>query len=86
VTYSVVPLSPDLTPLNVFLLGVYKGHFYREKAQNVNQFRDRTFRAVQCVTNEVLASTCPRTEYRFDVCGATLTSAEHIKNFVMSSV
>jgi len=26
------------------------------------------FRAAECVTNETLASTCPETEYRLDVC------------------
>jgi hypothetical protein len=46
--------------------------------------------AVDCVTNEMLANTCPETEYRLDVCratdGAILTSTEHIRNFVRSSV
>jgi hypothetical protein len=40
--------------------------------QNVNELRHRTVRATECVTNEMLVSTCPETEYRLDVCrGAT---------------
>jgi len=28
-------------------------------------------RAAECITNEMLASTCPETEYHLDVCRAT---------------
>jgi hypothetical protein len=44
---------------------------YREKVRNLNELRGRTVRAAQCFTNEMLASTCPETEYRLDVCCAT---------------
>jgi hypothetical protein len=60
-----------------------KDIIYREKVQNVNEFRDRNIR--ECITNEMLANTCPETEYRLYVCCAILRSAEHIRNFVRSS-
>jgi hypothetical protein len=52
-------------------MGVRLGTVYREKVQNVNELRDGTVRATECVTNETFASTCPETEYRLDVCRAT---------------
>jgi len=51
----------------------------------VNELRDRIVRAAECITNEMLASTCPETEYRFDAC-RILSHTEHIRNFVRSSV
>jgi hypothetical protein len=47
----------------------------------VNELRDRTVRAAECVTNEMSASTWRETEYRLDVCrvtdGAHIKIAEH---------
>jgi len=43
----------------------------------VNELRDRIVRAAKCVTNEMLVSTCPDTEYRLYVCCAT--SGAHIE-------
>jgi len=40
--------------------------------QNVNQLHDRIVRAAESVTNEMFASTCPETEYRLDMCHATM--------------
>jgi hypothetical protein len=57
---------------------------------NANELRDRIIRAAECVSNGMLVGTCPETENRLDVCCATncaiLRSAEHIMNFVRSSV
>jgi len=56
----------------------------------VNELRDTIVRFSECVTNEMLISTCPETEYCLDVCRATmvpiLSTTEHIRNFVSSSV
>jgi hypothetical protein len=46
--------------------------------------------ASECITNEMLANTWRETEYRLDVCRATngtiLSSAEHVRSFLRSSV
>jgi hypothetical protein len=44
---------------------------YHKKVQNVNELRDRTVRAAECVTNEMLVSTWQETEHCLDVCRAT---------------
>jgi hypothetical protein len=84
------PHSPDLTLLDYFFCGFVMNFFYCEKVQNLNELPDRTVRAAECFTNEILANTCPETEYRLYVCcatnGAILRSAEHIRNFVRSTV
>jgi hypothetical protein len=41
-----------------FLLGFIKDNVYRAKVQSVNEMRDRIVRAAECVTNEMLVSTC----------------------------
>jgi len=56
----------------------------------VNESRDRIVRAAGRVTNEMLTSTRPESEYHLDVCRATndaiFRSAERIRNCVRSSV
>jgi hypothetical protein len=56
----------------------------------MNELLDRIVRAAECVTNEMLASSWQENLYCFDVCratdGAILSSPEHIRNFVRSSV
>jgi hypothetical protein len=37
----------------------------------VNELIDRIVRYANCITNEMLASTCSETEYRLDACYAT---------------
>jgi hypothetical protein len=39
--------------------------------QNVNELRNRTVRAAECVTNEMHVSTWLETEHRLDVCSVT---------------
>jgi len=67
-----------------------KGIVYREKVQNVSELSDRIVRAVEGVTNEMVATIWRETEYRLDVYratnGAILRYTEHIRNFVGSSV
>jgi hypothetical protein len=61
-----------------FLLGVCKKDIvYSEKAPNVNELRNITVIAAECLTNEMLARTWRETEYRLDVCLAT--SGAHIE-------
>jgi predicted DNA-binding ribbon-helix-helix protein len=63
--------------LDFFFWGFVKNIAYREKLQTVNELCDRIVSAAECVTNEVLASTCPETEYRLYVCRAT--NSAHIE-------
>jgi len=58
---------------------VCKDIAYREKVKNVNVLRVTIVRAAECVTNEMLVSTCTDTEYRLDVCRAT--SSAHIEMY-----
>jgi hypothetical protein len=58
------PRSPDLSPLDSCFRGFVKDTVYREKLQNMNEFRGRTIRAAECVTNEMLTNTWPETKYR----------------------
>jgi hypothetical protein len=64
--------SPNLTPLYFSSRGLKKTLLYHERVKNVNELRDRIVTAAECVTNEMLPSTCPETEYRLDVCRATM--------------
>jgi hypothetical protein len=57
--------------LDFFLSEFVKGIAYREDVKSVTQLHDRISRSAQCVTNEMLANTCPETEYRLDTCRAT---------------
>jgi hypothetical protein len=54
-----------------FLSGFCKTYFFREKVQNMNELLDRIIGAVECITNEMLSSTSPETEYLLVVCRAT---------------
>jgi hypothetical protein len=93
---SPVTLAPSFSRLGYsgfLLLGVcfLKDIVYRGNLQNSNELRDRIVRAAECVTNEMLVSTCTDTEYRLYVCVVLLVvpilrCTEHIRNFVRSSV
>jgi hypothetical protein len=48
--------SPGLTPA-FFILGVCKGHFYRQNMKGVKVWRERIIRAAECITKEILVST-----------------------------
>jgi hypothetical protein len=56
----------------------------------MKEFHNRIVRAAECVTNEMFACTWLETEYRLDVLVLQMVpilgSAEHIRNFVRSSV
>jgi hypothetical protein len=60
------PRFPDVTPPDFFLWGFVKDTAYRDEVQNVNGLGDRIVSAAECVTNEMLVSTWPDTEYRLD--------------------
>jgi hypothetical protein len=46
-----------LTPLDFFFRKFSKYILYREKVQNVNEFREKIVRSVKCVKNKMLANT-----------------------------
>jgi len=66
------PYFPNLSSPD-FFWGLVKYIVYRDivKVANVFGLLDRIVRAVECVTNEMLASTWRETKCRFDVCLAT---------------
>jgi hypothetical protein len=47
--------------------------------ENVNELHDTNVRAAECVTNEILISTCRESEFRLDVCRAS--NGAHIQNY-----
>jgi hypothetical protein len=61
--------SPEFISLD-FFYGFLKFVVYREKL-HLNELRDRIIRTAECVTIEMLVTTRPETEYRFDVCSGT---------------
>jgi hypothetical protein len=63
--------SPGLSPLDLFFWAFVKTLYFCEKEQNINMLRDRIFRAAECVSNEMLASTWLETEYHLHICRAT---------------
>jgi hypothetical protein len=80
----------QLCLLWIFSSGWFVWVFLSCKVQDLKELLDIIIRAAECLNLTMFASTGQETEYRLDVCcatnGAILRSAEHIRNFVRSSV
>jgi hypothetical protein len=71
-THSLVPLFCRFDPFGFFFWLFVKDVAYREKVENVNELRDRTVRAAECVNNEMLTNGWQDTVYLLGVCRTTL--------------
>ena len=65
------PRSPDLSPLDFFLLGYIKIIVYAEKIRNIQDLQDRITSAIETVTREMIQKTWQEIEFRLNVSRAT---------------
>ncbi|KFM71819.1 hypothetical protein X975_22357, partial [Stegodyphus mimosarum] len=65
------PRSPDITPLDFFILGFVKNNVYRRSVPNIDDLKARITTAVASVDADMLAGTWCKIEYRLDILRAT---------------
>jgi hypothetical protein len=70
-------LSPDLTPLDFFLLELCEEHIYQATINDLQHLKTRIRDAVATVTQNILQTTWNEVEYRLHICRAT--KGAHIK-------
>ena len=65
------PRSPDITPLDFFLLGYVKDRVYRTPVRDVETLQSRIIEVLAIVNEEMLENTWREIEYRLDTLRAT---------------
>ena len=65
------PRSPDIAPLDFFLLGYVKDRVYRTPVRDVETLRSRIIEVLATVNEEMLKNTWREIEYRLDILRAT---------------
>ena len=65
------PRSPDITPLDFFLLGYVKDRVYRTPVRDVKTLQSRIIEVLAIVNEEMLENTWREIEYRLDTLRAT---------------
>ena len=65
------PWSPDITPLDLFLLGYIKDKVFSTPVPDITNLRARITDALAIITDDMLENTWRETDYRLDVLHAT---------------
>jgi hypothetical protein len=72
-----LPRSPDLTPLDFFVLGFIMDVMYSRKVRDLADLKQRIIEAVELTTRHMLINMWQKLENRLDICQAT--TGAHIK-------
>ena len=62
------PRSPDLTPADFFLWGLFKGKVYKNTPRTIEQLKDAIRQEIQTVNVETLGKVFQNLEKRIQVC------------------
>ena len=73
------PRSPDITPLDFFLLGYVKEEVFLTPVPDIINLKARITDALATVTEDVLENTWRETDYRLDVLRATKGAHAEVK-------
>ena len=62
------PRSPDLTPADSFLWGLWKGKLYKNTPRTIEQLKEATRQAIRALNVDILEKVFQNLEKRIQVC------------------